>query len=133
MHRRRDDIFSSKNIYLYFNPRLKKLVATQSDNGIGIPFICTPNTKSDIESSIIYPSHNLYNIIQVGGIELYPEQIEILNKYKDRLIKRNHSTDQHPSLLTREDIHNILVEFNRHITKEQLEIISQNKGIKNTL
>ena len=134
MHRRRDDKFLAKSIYLYYNPRVKRLVATQSGSGLGIPFVCSPNPKTQVERYAynMYPSNNLYYIITNGGVELTPEQQEILKEYKEKLIGKNNQfriISEDTIYITRNDVHNLLVELNQYITSEQLVTMAKFKGL----
>ena len=134
MHRRRDDKFLVKSVYLYYNPRVKRLVATQTDQGIGIPFVCSPEPRTQVERYAynMYPSNNLYYIITNGGVELTPEQLMILTDYKEKLIGKNNKfriINEDSVYITREDIHNLLVELNQYITKEQLLTMAKFKGL----
>ncbi len=131
MKKRSNDLFLVKTIYLYFNPRVNRLVATQSENGIGIPFICSPIAKTPIErySYKMYPSNNLYYILTNGGVELTPEQNEVLQPYREKIIGYGNSkriSNESSAILSREDIHNLLVGLNQYLTNKQLRIMAEN-------
>lgn len=134
MHKRKDDKFLVKSVYLYYNPRVKRLVATQTHQGTGIPFVCSPTPRTQVERYAynMYPSNNLYYIITNGGVELTPEQLLILNKYKEEIIDHNNRyriINEDLIYISREDIHNLLVELNQYITKEQLQTMAKFKGL----
>ena len=121
----KDDQILLKNVYLYYDKDRHSLIASQSVNYPGIPFMCTPNprTISERYAYQMYKTNNLYYIISNGGTQLTREQEEALLEIRDKVIDHNNTSrieNENNATLSREEINSLVNQLDAHISKHHL-------------
>lgn len=126
----KDDQILVRSVYLFYDRIKHKLVAAQSKEYHAIPFVCSPapKTASERYSFRMYPTNNLYYIISNGGVELTREQAKALLEIRDKVVGGDNMSrieNESTATLSREEIHTLITEIDKHISKHQLEIIAE--------